>query len=158
MSPVDGSYVRLVNDMDETDDMGHFVTDLTAALKFSLNILNQLTSIDGTQDGGGQVETANVSPVNEGPFLLFNAAAQNDADRVYSTCSFVLGSLTCVAGDNTIFYTCAGTTSAGVQVGAHGSVPDGCYQLTLNVLGVTASYLSHQHQQWIAWYHRLPDR
>ena len=31
VSPVDGSYVRLVNDMDETDDMGHFVTDLTAA-------------------------------------------------------------------------------------------------------------------------------
>ena len=95
-----------------------------------------MTSIDGTQGGGGQVETANVSPVNEGPFLLFNRAAQNDADRVYSTCLFVLGSLTCVTGDNTIFYTCAGSTSAAVQVGAPGSVPDGCYQLTLNVLGV----------------------
>lgn len=33
VSPVDGSYVRLVNDIDETDDMGHFVTDLTAAIK-----------------------------------------------------------------------------------------------------------------------------
>lgn len=98
--------------------------------KISLNLLNQLTSIDSTQGSSGRVETANVSPVNERPFLLFNTTAQNDADRVYSTCSFVLGSLTCVIGDNTIFYTCAGSTSAAVQVGAPGSIPDGSYQLT----------------------------
>ncbi|KAK3172978.1 hypothetical protein OEA41_006306 [Lepraria neglecta] len=71
--------------MDETDDMGQYVTDLMAASKFSVNTLSQLTSIDGTQGGGGQVETANVSPVNKGPFLLFNTAAQNDADRSKKT-------------------------------------------------------------------------